>query len=130
MVYRDRRQKCPRLFRVVLLGVAVAGEAPALEPAELVVADGLGGTVVVLRLGALVKVLHPGDGVEGAVDVEVAVADVVAPGLDDVDELPLDVAPDDLGPEDRGSEFVIVVSSMAGLGALCSDMSSHAKRLI
>ena len=75
--------------RLVLVSVAL--QALTGEPPELVDADAVVPAVVVLRLAALVEVLHPGDGVEGAGHVEVAAADVVGPGLDDFYQFVLDV---------------------------------------
>ena len=78
------------------LPVAVPRQAAAGEATEVVDAEAELPAVVVLRLAALIEILHPGDGIEGPRDVEIAAADIVCPGLDDLDQLVLDVPLDDL----------------------------------
>ena len=79
------------------LTIAVSWQATAGEPSKVVAATAELPAVVVLRLAALVEVLDPRDRVEGAGHVQVAVADVVRPRLDHLDQLPLDVPLDHLG---------------------------------
>ena len=79
------------------LPISITRQASAGEAAKVVDALAELPAVVELRLAALVEVLDPGDGVEGAGDVQVAVADVVRPCLDHLDQLPLDVPLDHLG---------------------------------
>lgn len=76
--------------------VPVAPEALAREAAEQIDADTEVPAVVVLWLRALVEVLHPGDGVKGTGDIEVTTSNVVRPGLDNFNELVLDVTLDNL----------------------------------
>ena len=64
------------------LPISITRQASAGEAAKVVDALAELPAVVVLRLAALVEVLDPGDGVEGAGHVQVPVADVVRPSLD------------------------------------------------
>ena len=81
---------------VRLVLVTVTLQALAGEPPEEVDTEAEVPAVVVLRLAALVEVLHPGDGVEGPRDIKIAAADIVCSGLDDFYQLVLDVPLDDL----------------------------------
>ncbi len=61
--------------------VSESGLADARKASKLIDAVGVSAAIVKRRIGALVQVRHAGDRVQRTVHVQVAVSDIVAPGL-------------------------------------------------